>query len=309
MQSSTHSCYRQTNETAESDNQEAVLSLSLVSAMPPSPPHSMPPQETAVVVARELLPETRPQAWPAQAKKPPQAKSSAPVLYSKSGPFTSWSYGNPILRRDGIGGKTVQVFASPGENIAPKFQLVGDGEPLPTAVYGLVYTSNERANLELSVTHPALLNFLRAVDSHIRLVAEEKCFQWFQKSLTHSEIMSLHRPLLLPATDKEEPAELLRLKVPVGSFNKLKVWKVRTGEDGGWLYSAGSLTDILPGSRCWANVAVSSLYFLPRLFGCTLSVSDVMVFPREIEEFPFYTSMSVKEEPECDVSSEKNLVP
>ncbi len=230
---------------------------------------------------------------------PDKMAKQQPALYSACKPFSSWTFGSPVTRP---GGKTIQVFASPGESVSPKIQLVGDGEPPLYAPFGLASAAQsagapERANLELSVTHPPLREYLQRLDNHIKNVAVEKCASWFQKSLSPEEIDLLHKPLLTPPTPNV-PMELLRVKATISGSHAVRVWKLRVGANAGWVYSPGSIQDISPGVECWVNVSVNSLYFMARLFGCTLTATDVMIFPRAPQIFPFLTAMTVTEDKE-----------
>ena len=224
-----------------------------------------------------------------------------PVLYSSLGPLSSWSFGEPMNARQG--GRSVSIYSSPGEKSAPLVQLAGDGEPCLIAPYGVhppaEGATSDRFNLELVVTHEPLKHFLSELDTFFRRIATDKCSTWFRKTLRPEEIHLLQRPLLTRPTTRV-PHELLRVKVPP----TVRVWRVRpnisAGNGGGWIYSTGSLEDVTSGCSCWVTVSISSLYFLPRLFGCTLTARDLLVFPQmnESPSFPFLTTVSIIEEEE-----------
>lgn len=234
---------------------------------------------------------------------PPSLNREAePALYSDLGSLRCWVYSEPSAARQG--GKIVSIFASPGESTAPLVQLVGDGDPPLFAPFGVSPPASgaisDRCNLELSVCHPPLKRFLAGLDEHFQEVASEKCSAWFQKQLQKSDVASLQRPLLSPPSSKH-PYDLLRVKVPPSA----RVWQVTTEEGGNggppssWIYKrAASLDAVSRGSRCWITVSVGSLYFLPRLFGCTLTAKDILVFPEMVESpspFPFVTTVRVTE--------------
>lgn len=226
---------------------------------------------------------------------------ATPVLYSNVGSLNSWSFGEPVSARQG--GRVVSIYSSPGENTAPLIQLAGDNEPCLVAPYGLKSpaegaTSN-RFNLELTVTHEPLNSFLASLDAHFRDVATEKCSKWFSKTLKKEEIESLQRPLLSKATMRV-PHDLLRVKVPPS----VRVWRVSpsssSSNDSAWTYSIGSIEDVTQGCSCWITVSVSSLYFLPRLFGCTFTAQDLLIFPEpdNPSPFPFLTTVRIVEQKE-----------
>lgn len=212
-----------------------------------------------------------------------------PVLYSDLGPLSSWSFSEPSTsKHQGGSGRLVSIHASPGEKAPPLVQLAGDGEPFLVAPYGLTGPSegSDRCNLELAVEHEPLKNFLNGLDAFFRQIATERCTAWFRKSLRPNEIESLQRPLLTNASSKC-PHDLLRVKVPPS----VRVWRVRSSSTGGWAYSQGVLEDVVRGCHCWVTVSVSSLYFLPRLFGCTLTARDILVLPSQARAFPFLTTV------------------
>jgi len=225
------------------------------------------------------------------------APDAPPVLYSSLGPLSSWSFGEPSAARQS--GRVISIYASPGEKTAPLLQLVGDGDPPLVAPYGISPpaegSASDRSNLELSVTHEPLKAFLSGLDSFFRTVATEKCSAWFSKTLRAEEVELLQRPLLSKPTNRV-PHEMLRVKVPPS----VRVWRVRPSGEGGWAYSLGAQEDVTRGCPCWVTVSVSSLYFLPRLFGCTLTARDILVFPvREgAPAFPFLTTVRIVEEKE-----------
>lgn len=240
-----------------------------------------------------------------QQQQPQQQQPQQPVLYSSLGPLSSWSFGEPMTARQG--GRVVSIYTSPGEKSAPLVQLAGDGEPCLLAPYGVhppaEGAASDRFNLELAVTHEPLKNFLAELDTFFRRIATDKCSTWFRKTLRPEEICLLQRPLVTKPTTRV-PHELLRVKVPP----TVRVWRVRpnnspgSGGGGGgcWVYSTGSLEDVTSGCSCWVTVSISSLYFLPRLFGCTLTARDLLVFPQrnEAPAFPFLTTVSIMEEEE-----------
>jgi hypothetical protein len=225
------------------------------------------------------------------------SSSPAPVLYSSLGPLSSWSFGEPSGARQG--GRVISVYSSPGEKSPPLLQLAGDGDPCLLAPYGITPpaegATSDRSNLELSVEHEPLKAFLSGLDAFFCAVATEKCNAWFRKSLREEEVQMLHRPLLTKRTAKV-PHDLLRVKVPPS----VRVWRVRPSAGGGWAYGLGSLEDVVRGCSCWVTVSVSSLYFLPRLFGCTMTARDILVFPARLgaAAFPFLTMVRVVEDGE-----------
>ena len=220
---------------------------------------------------------------------------ATPVLYSALGPLSSWSFSEPSSPRQG--GRIISIHSSPGEKAAPLVQLARDGDPYLVAPYGLSPpqegSSSDRSNLELIVDHEPLKAFLAGLDAFFRSVAADKCTAWFRKTLRPEEVQMLQRPLLSRRTAKV-PHELLRVKVPPS----VRVWRVRPSAAGGWAYGAGSLEDVARGCPCWVTVSVSSLYFLPRLFGCTLTARDVLVFPAQqgAAAFPFLTTVRLVDE-------------
>lgn len=231
------------------------------------------------------------------------APDPAVLLYSCIGPLSSWSFGEPVTTRQG-GARVVSIHSSPGEKGAPLVQLAGDGEQCLIAPYGISSPpeGSDRANLELQVTHEPLKVFLRGLDAFFCSVAASKCESWFHKSLREEEVQMLHRPLLSKRTGRV-PHDLLRVKVPP----YVRVWRVRPSSGGGWVYSLGALEDVARGCSCWVTVSVSSLYFLPRLFGCTLTAQDILVLPmsEDTVPFPFLTTARLVDEAKEEQKDQK----
>jgi hypothetical protein len=198
----------------------------------------------------------------------------------------SFSYGMPAALGSG---RIISVYATPGESTPPKIQLVGDGDLPLTIPYGFVPATTElgkpqRSSLDLSVAHAPLLQFCAQVDEEIKRIALLKCTAWFKKQLTEAEIQTLHKPLVV--------RDLLRVKALMTGPKAVRVWKIQNSETG-WIYSLGSTADVHAGSRCWVTVEISSLFFLSRLFGCSLMARDILILPEEEPlsppSFPFIT--------------------
>jgi len=246
--------------------------------------------------------------------------SHHPLVYDQAEEtFSSWIFDSPSATK--TGGRVVYIHD--GTKIKkdgtvcsgphPRIQLCKDDDPRLVCPFGLggIYDNNQRdsgetsstntfcgsrVTLDLSVTHEPLLKFLHAFDALIQEVAYSKCKEWFDKELSREQIARMYRPCLTQRSDAY-PATI-RTKVALkGSMSKCKpisIWKVIEVKGDKLRYGPGSSEIITRGAEVWATVDVTSMYFMSTMFGCTLSVSDLLVFPSR-HSFPFLTSMSLVE--------------
>lgn len=191
----------------------------------------------------------------------------------------SWSYGEPHSSINNGSKKVVSIHEHPGGySFAPAVQLVKDGDtPL------VLLSSGENGTIELLATAQPLREFLTALDESIRNVARDKCLSWFNRSFSAEEISAMHQPLLAPLSPR---SDVLKVK----TSDRTRYWSVQIQDDKTWVYCRSSKDALSPSSRCWLTVNAESLYFCPRMFGCTLLALDVLVFAKDPEpEFPFVT--------------------
>lgn len=273
------------------------------------------------------------------------ASSASPILvYDEAQEaFGTWIFDPPTSTKNG--GRTVYIHSNSSTSSSskksavgphPRIQLCKDNDPHLICPFGLGsfqehkqqggggngYTtttaaapssSSSRLTLDLSVTHPPLLEFLQALDSQIIDVAYSKCKEWFNKELTREQIASMYRPCLTQKSDSY-PATIrtkLTLKGGAGAGGRpVSIWKVVEARDGTLTYASGTAENITRGSEVWASVDVTSMYFMSTLFGCTLTVADLLVFPSR-QSFPFLTAMNVvaahdADDDDSDVIDETN---
>lgn len=212
--------------------------------------------------------------------------------------FKSWVFTPPISK--GSSGKIVYIHCDETKKSHPRIQLCRDGDPPLLCPFGMTSfsgeattTSSARLTLDLSVTHDPLLEFLKAFDVLIQDVAYNYCKEWFNKELSREQIASLYRPCLTQKSDSFPAA--LRTKVALkGSGGRpTTILKVIKSSSGIMTYARGTSEDIKRGCEVWASVDVMSIYFMSNMFGCTLTVSDLLVFPPRLPDFPFITSMNL----------------
>jgi hypothetical protein len=222
--------------------------------------------------------------------------------------FGNWTFDAPTLTKNG-GGRTVYIHnhsSSPQKKTSgshhPRIQLCKDDDPRLICPFGLgnfqdskscPSSTGGRMTLDMSVTHTPLIEFFKALDSLIINVACRECNEWFSKNLTRQQITSMYRPCLTQKSDNYPAA--IRTKLTLkggegGGGRPVSIWKVIEESSGNIKYTPGSAKDITRGSEIWACVDVTSMYFMSTLFGCTLTVSDLLVYPPR-QSFPFLTTM------------------
>ena len=216
------------------------------------------------------------------------------LLFSEAPPrFPSWELSEPATNRRG--GKSVYVWDGAART-APLLQLVREGD----APLRLLSTWREGArSLDVELAEGPLADFLRALDDYTRHVAAEKCGDWFGKSLAAEDVARMHAPLF---HEGRHGSHTLRLRL----HGAPEVWRrARVGD----VYGHGSASELREGAPCWLAAAVSGLYFLPRSFGLTLTVTDVMLLP-EPRGFPFATALPLRlgpEEPDVGPASDDEV--
>jgi hypothetical protein len=98
---------------------------------------------------------------------------------------------------------------------------------------------------------------------------------------------------------------MIRTKVNTAGPHAVRVWKVTGYRDGKCNFTEGAVADIVKGATFWANVSVTGMYFLARLFGVTLTTTDVLVFPPAKQSIPFLTQISLEPEAAEDMENEE----
>lgn len=155
------------------------------------------------------------------------------------------------------------------------------------------------------MTHPPLLKFFKDFDTLIQDIAFTKCSEWFSKDLSREQIASMYRPCLTQKAESYPHCVRTKVTLKGGTGRPMSIWRVvEESPDGALSYGPGSAEHIVRGSEVWASVDVTSMYFMPTLFGCTLTISDLLVFPpRQI--FPFFTSLPVTEHRDSQLQDEE----
>ena len=209
--------------------------------------------------------------------------------------LSSWVFSDPTTNKKG--GKSVFIFKGPGQNQSPSIQLTKDTDPRLKTPFGITKYGEDpsaptstRMNLDFNLECAELEEFFKELDDFLPKVAHAKCADWFKKSLTQTEINSMYKPLV---TTSDKYSSLVRTKINTSGPHAARIWKVTSTKGGQFSYAEGSIEDVVKGATFWANVSVSGMYFLARLFGCTLTTTDVLVFPAAKQGIPFQTQMAL----------------
>jgi hypothetical protein len=214
------------------------------------------------------------------------------LLYSNaSEAFGDFVFTEPLVNKRG--GRAVYIYRSETQRHPPRFQLCLDGEPQLRAPFGANSYEDTggggsgRMNLAFAVETPSLQKFFEELDAFVQKVAFQNCQSWFKKFLSEAEVTSMYRPCL--SASEKNYAPLVRTKINMSAPNQVRVWRAR----GGGRVEEGSPDDVQRSARFMPVVSLSGLWYLSRLFGVTLTCTDLVVFPDTSRVFPFQTALQV----------------
>jgi hypothetical protein len=220
--------------------------------------------------------------------------------------FPSWVFSDPSTNKRG--GKSVFIYRGPGLNTSPSIQLTKDTDPRLRTPFGVSKYGEDpgappstRMNLDYNMDCKELEDFFHELDDFLPKVAFEKCADWFKKTLSQEEIRSMYKPLI---TTSDKYPSLVRTKINTAGPHAARIWRVTAVKGGRCTYAEGCVDDIVKGATFWANVSVSGMYFLARLFGCTLTTTDLLVFPPARQSIPFLTGKGLSLQKEEDEQPE-----
>jgi len=215
---------------------------------------------------------------------------------SSEADFTDWYFSDPVTKKSR--GKSVFILKGLGEIPArsPSLHLAGDmGQKLRILHLGVTKSTDGgggRLALDFALDDcPALLEFFKKLDEFLPAVAHQKCEHWFKKRLDLAQITSMYNPMVVvPVVSGRScpPSSFLRTKINTKGQYAVKVWKVIEVEGGGRgcrAYVQGGIDDICTyddndnNATVWATVSVTGMYFFSRRFGCTLTATELFVFP------------------------------
>ena len=129
----------------------------------------------------------------------------------------------------------------------------------------------ERKTMDIEVDGD-LAGMLKAIDAHVVSEAIKRPLDFFGKNLDEAAVRAMHIPLV---TEKEGKLSTVRTKVKLGA--KLPtVVRVVTGES---KFRRGSADDVTKNSKVAAMVGLSSVWFATKMFGVSLNVDQLMVWP------------------------------
>jgi hypothetical protein len=194
------------------------------------------------------------------------------------------------------GGKSCYIYASSDDKTSPRIQLCQDGEAQLKSPFGLnSYNDSQtnRKNLEFSIVTPALEAFFRKVDEFALQTAKENSERWFKKTLSEDEIKSMYKPCLTENVNGYPPT--VRSKIAITSATtKTRIWKVTDLANNTREYEVGVPEDLNRNNRYIPIIAVAGVFFMQRIFGVSLTCTDIMVFESSKPQFPFICNMECR---------------
>jgi hypothetical protein len=219
----------------------------------------------------------------------PSAESDVLVYSSAAEHFSEFVFTEPQVNKRG--GRAVYVYRSETQRQPPRVQLCLDGEPQLRAPFGANSYEDSgsgtgRMNLAFAVESPALHKFFEELDAFVQKVAFQNCQSWFKKFLTETEVTGMYRPCL--SSNEKNYSPLVRTKINMSQPNQVRVWRARGGR-----VEEGTPDDVQRSARFMPVVSISGLWYLSRLFGITLTCTDLVVFPDTSRSFPFRTALQM----------------
>ena len=149
-----------------------------------------------------------------------------------------------------------------------------------------------RKTMDLEIHDPAVATALASIDKAVVAQAIKEPTNFFGKPLDEATIRAKHKPLV---TTKENYLPTVRTKVKVGTKDPTVV-RVVTGER---KYRRGAVEDVAKNTKVMAYVKLDSVWFAAGMFGVSLSVEDMVVWPaKEIKSeavFPGFEGFAEEE--------------
>jgi hypothetical protein len=206
---------------------------------------------------------------------------------------TQWDVSNLEVNKKG--GKSAYIYSSIRDKVTPRIQLCKDGDTKLKSPFGLNsydVSQIDRKNLEFSISTPELEEFFRNVDAFALRTAKDNSERWFKKSISETEIMSMYKPCLVENDNGFPP--IVRSKVTINGTSPTRIWKVTDISDHTREYEEGTVDDLNRSNRYIPIIAVGGVFFMQRIFGVSLTCTDIMVFETAPSTFPFICEKEYK---------------
>jgi len=212
---------------------------------------------------------------------------TSPVNYQKF-PLDTIVFKPPV--KNSRGGQTVYIDTSANNRSNPHFSLEKCMAP-----FGLNLTDHTgevvvgRKNLELELSSPELLAWLRAFDERVIDHASKNSELLFKRKLSADTLRERYMPAVREDAEGKY-APKLRIKIDPPDYSKpTAVYIVEKDKEGGERFHRGKEEEIVPGSSVVANVELKSMWFISSGFGVTFAATHVCVWPagKTEVEFPF----------------------
>ena len=204
-----------------------------------------------------------------------------------SGLGIQWNVDQLVFNPVNKGGKRFVNIIAPGtERI--RFQMSeNQNTNLQRITWGLSTPQNaqlnqqnecEKFNLDLTVESNELKKLLGELDAKCEKEALENSLDWFGKRMEERDINMKFNRLL---KQKDDGTCLVRVKVNADTAkNPTNVWVVKDSSGEQIEYFKGTVEHLTKDALCLVMVEASSIWF-SKLFGISLNVLDIMVWPVE----------------------------
>ena len=157
-----------------------------------------------------------------------------------------------------------------GSSDAPLRAPFGVSEPLNGG-------QSDRKTLDLEIDGEEMLGKLKSIDATIVAEAIKRPTEFFGKRLSENEVRAMHQPLV---TCKEDFKPTVRTKVKMAGKTPTVV-RVAVGEN---KMRRGTVADITKDCKVMLHVGMSSVWFATKMFGVSLSVNSIVVWPTDSED-------------------------
>ena len=144
-------------------------------------------------------------------------------------------------------------------------------------------TNVDRRTLDLEV-EGELAGTMKAIDAAVVAEAIKRPMAFFGRQLDEATVRAMHQPLV---TAKEEHTPTVRTKVKVGAKAPTTV-RIVTGEN---KFRRGTADEVAKGSKVMAIVNLNSVWFASKMFGVSLSVDHLVVWPPKPSGLAAFTGL------------------
>ena len=177
--------------------------------------------------------------------------------------------------------KNVGIQKSLNQTITPQYQLVSKDEMPMRAPFGISHGTEKnkpsdpnRLTLELTLESPELLKVLQDLDQKNIQTAQKNSVKWFDKE--YLPIVKFNKDPIKRA--KYKPTIRVKVNMDRTKNNRTKFFILAKDENSKLNYVEKDPSIIVPGCSVIPIVKISNIW-LGLNFGCTIDLTDCIVFP------------------------------